>query len=160
MMIEPRDEWNEALIRNVHPEDWKNPVAAGKYDLIVGDAYSGDSVPWHLTTLEVIAEFARLLRDDGIYMMNVIDSGESRFARAQLATLRKKFDQIAMVEPQGGIPHTKVNQILVASDIPIPTFDIDAADGTLVLRQAAQAYIGDDALVLTDNFAPADQLLR
>jgi pyruvate/2-oxoglutarate dehydrogenase complex dihydrolipoamide dehydrogenase (E3) component len=34
MMIEPRDEWNEALLRNVHPEDWKNPSPSGKYDLV------------------------------------------------------------------------------------------------------------------------------
>jgi pyruvate/2-oxoglutarate dehydrogenase complex dihydrolipoamide dehydrogenase (E3) component len=34
MTIEPRDEWNEALIRNVHPEAWQNPVASGKYDLV------------------------------------------------------------------------------------------------------------------------------
>jgi len=140
----------------LHLED----LATDGYDLIVGDAYSGDSVPWHLTTLEVMAEFDRLLRDDGLYMMNVIDSGDSRFARAQLATLREEFDQVAMVEPQGGIPRTKVNQILIAADIPIPALDIDTADGTLVRGQAAQSYIGDDALVLTDNFAPADQLLR
>ena len=33
-MILPRDEFNEALIRNVHPEDWKNPEPTGKYDLV------------------------------------------------------------------------------------------------------------------------------
>ncbi len=34
MMIDPRDEWNEALLRNVNPEDWKNPSPSGKYDLV------------------------------------------------------------------------------------------------------------------------------
>lgn len=34
-MIEPRDEYNEALVRNVHPLDWRNPEPAGKYDLVV-----------------------------------------------------------------------------------------------------------------------------
>ncbi len=33
-MILPRDEFNETLIRNVHPEDWKNPEPTGKYDLV------------------------------------------------------------------------------------------------------------------------------
>lgn len=33
-MILPRDEFNEALLRNVRPEDWKNPKPTGKYDLV------------------------------------------------------------------------------------------------------------------------------
>ena len=33
-MILPRDEFDEALIRNVRPEDWKNPEPKGKYDLV------------------------------------------------------------------------------------------------------------------------------
>ena len=32
-------------------------------DLVVGDAFGGLSVPWHLTTREVIGEIARVLRD-------------------------------------------------------------------------------------------------
>jgi len=31
----PRDEWNEKLIANVHPRDWKNPQPAARYDLAV-----------------------------------------------------------------------------------------------------------------------------
>jgi pyruvate/2-oxoglutarate dehydrogenase complex dihydrolipoamide dehydrogenase (E3) component len=38
----PRDEWNEALLRNVHPEDWINPQPSGKYDLIaIGGGTAG-----------------------------------------------------------------------------------------------------------------------
>jgi pyruvate/2-oxoglutarate dehydrogenase complex dihydrolipoamide dehydrogenase (E3) component len=33
-MIEPRDEWNEALIANLHPADWQNPTPDGTYDLV------------------------------------------------------------------------------------------------------------------------------
>ncbi len=33
--ILPRDPHNEALVANVHPADWLNPVPAGRYNLVV-----------------------------------------------------------------------------------------------------------------------------
>ena len=34
-------------------------------DLVVGDAFGGRAVPWHLTTREFVTELARVLRDQG-----------------------------------------------------------------------------------------------
>src|SRR5947208_14961255 len=34
-MIEPQDEFNRALVSNVHPPDWVNPKPADRYDLVV-----------------------------------------------------------------------------------------------------------------------------
>jgi len=34
-LIEPWDEHNQALVQNVHPEDWVNPTPAGSYHLVV-----------------------------------------------------------------------------------------------------------------------------
>ena len=129
------------------------------YDLIVGDAFSGDAVPWHLTTREVVIEFDRLLRDDGLYVMNIIDGGESNFVRSQLATYGEVFDQLALVEPVDGVPDRAVNQVIVAAQSPIADFVIDDGDGRRLTEQQLVARIGDDALVLTDDFAPTDQLL-
>ncbi len=139
----------------LHLED----LESGSFDLIVGDAYGGSSVPWHLTTSEVMAEFDRLLGSNGLYIMNVIDGGESRFARSQLATVGEHFEQLAVIEPEDGIPAFAVNQILLASHVAIPELDIDPTDGRLVDGDAIDTYIGDDAIILTDDFAPADQLL-
>lgn len=129
------------------------------YDLVVGDAFSGRSVPWHLTTVEVVEEIRRVLRDGGIYAVNVIDGGPSGFARAELATLRAVFDHVEVILPTADPPGTKRNQILVASDRPIPELDVDPADG--VRRDAAfvARYVGG-AEVLTDDHAPVDQLAR
>jgi pyruvate/2-oxoglutarate dehydrogenase complex dihydrolipoamide dehydrogenase (E3) component len=33
--VEPFDRHNQQLVDNVHPADWKNPVPAGRYDLVV-----------------------------------------------------------------------------------------------------------------------------
>lgn len=33
--VEPMDQFNEKLVRNVHPPDWKNPEPTGRYNLVV-----------------------------------------------------------------------------------------------------------------------------
>src|SRR3989442_311712 len=35
VMIQPDDEFNRALVQNVHPSDWVNPEPAGRYNLVV-----------------------------------------------------------------------------------------------------------------------------
>lgn len=134
-------------------------LTTDSFDLIVGDAYNGASVPWHLTTVEVMEEFDRLLRTDGVYVMNVIDGDKSRFARAQLATLAEEFEQLAVIHPEEGVPGFAVNQVLIAANEAIPPLDIDPTDGRLLKNAAVQAFVGD-ARILTDDFAPADQLLQ
>lgn len=129
------------------------------FDLVVGDAYSGNAVPWHLATVEVTEEIDRLLDDDGIYIANIIDGNENRFIRSQLATLGEVFGELAMVEPDGGVQNFAQNQLVVAGHNPIGQLDIDPPDGRQLSQDELVSFIGDDALVLTDDFAPADQLL-
>jgi spermidine synthase len=129
------------------------------YDLVVGDAFAGESVPWHLTTDEFVHEIERVLRPGGIYVMNVIDGGSSRFAKAELATLAHRFHHVAAILPATGIPElSAVNQVLVASTARLPRLPIDASDGTLVAGAEVATYTGG-ARRLTDDFAPVDQLV-
>ena len=91
--------------------------------------------------------------------MNVIDGDHSRFARAELATLAAKFRHVAVILPAGGVPKdTPVNQVLIASQAPIPKLSIDPADGELLRGSAVRRYIGG-ARELTDDYAPVDQLV-
>jgi spermidine synthase len=129
------------------------------YDLVVGDAFSGEAVPWHLTTAEVMREIDRSLRPGGIVLMNVIDGDHSRFARAELATMRAEFGHVAAILPAGGVPtDAPVNQVLVASRAPLPRIVVPPADGDVVDGGALNRYIGG-AHRLTDDFAPVDQLV-
>lgn len=128
------------------------------FDLVVGDAFSGKSVPWHLTTVEVAEEVDRVLRDDGIYVLNVIDGGDSAFARAELATLRAVFDHVEVILPGGEPPRTPRNQVIIASDRPIPAIDVDPDDGVVRDEAFVRGYVGG-AEVLTDDHAPVDQLV-
>jgi hypothetical protein len=127
------------------------------YDIVVGDAFGGLSVPWHLTTREMVVEVQRVLRDDGVYVLNVIDGGPYELVRAELATLGDVFEHVAVIEPSR--PSTlPQNHVLVASDAPLDALAdpraVDSFDGTVVIGPELA-----DARVLTDDFAPVDQLL-
>ncbi|HEX6222129.1 MAG TPA: fused MFS/spermidine synthase, partial [Acidimicrobiia bacterium] len=68
-------------------------------DVVIGDAYSGASVPWHLTTVEYKTEIDRVLEPHGIYVMNVIDYGDLDFIRSQALTLSEVFPEVALFAP-------------------------------------------------------------
>jgi MFS family permease len=127
--------------------------ATASADLVVGDAFGGRAVPWHLTTRELLGDIRRVLRPGGVYAMNVIDQGELAFARAVLATLGDVFAHVALIAepgPAGG------NLVLLASERPLT---VPRIAGTQTWTGAALARIVGDAQVLRDDFAPADQLL-
>ncbi len=130
-------------------------LADDSYDLIVGDAFGGLSVPWHLTTTEFISELDRVLRDDGVYVMNIIDGDENRFVEAELATLAEHFEHRSAVVPNEWPVARPVNQILIASDADLPSVDIDDEHGVQV---SDIAEFAGTARVLTDDFAPVEQL--
>lgn len=134
-------------------------VRDDSFDVVIGDAFASTSVPWHLTTTELMSEIGRVLRPGGIYVMNVIDGGRNRFARAQLATLREEFEHVAVIVPEGGVPDGQgVNQILVGSDVTLEPPAIATGDGQWIAGAALDEFI-DGARPLRDDFAPVDQLL-
>jgi MFS family permease len=136
------------------------------YDLVIGDAFAGPAVPWHLTTGEFVRDVQRVLRPGGIYAVNIIDYPPLHLARAQLATFARVFEHVAIWGPASRARgESGGNVILLASDASFPVEALAAADddraGNAVLS-ADPALIGDfiaGAEILTDDFAPADQLL-
>ena len=135
-----------------------------RFDLVVGDAFGGLAVPWHLTTREVAEQVRDVLTGDGVYAVNVIDYQPDRFARAEAATLRSVFGHVALL----GAPVTLAgegggNHILVASRRPLPLADIQRRlaerNPWLVADERATAAFAGQAKVLTDAHAPVDQLI-
>ncbi len=134
-------------------------------DVVIGDAYSGTSVPWHLTTVEYTTEIERVLTLTGIYTMNVIDYDDLEFVRSEAATLREVFSEVSLFAPPDYLTGANGgNYILVASQRPI---DVETIESTIRLRGGGEVGISgmtltsfiDDARVLTDDFAPIDQML-
>nr|WP_037891474.1 fused MFS/spermidine synthase [Streptomyces viridochromogenes] len=144
---------------------------AGSRDLVVGDAFGGVSVPWHLTTVEAMTDLRRVLDEDGLYVANLIDHGELAFARAEVATLGETFEHVALIgEPTDiGLGPTATreggNLVVLASDRPV---DLRAVQEALDARRTGWKITTGDALAswtgdarpLTDDYAPVDQLLQ
>lgn len=130
-------------------------LSDGSHDVVVGDAFGGAAVPWHLTTSEFVAEIARVLRPDGIYVLNLIDGGDNDFTAWQTRTLLDHFAHVEVIEPVGGMTQQVANHVLLASAIPIERFAL-GADGVWLDDVAGLAATGR---VLTDDFAPVDQLV-
>jgi spermidine synthase len=125
-------------------------------DLVVGDAFGGRSVPWHLTTLEFVADIRRVLRPGGLYALNVIDFGGLDLARAVAATLLDGFADVRLVAepgPAGG------NLVFVAGERRLPAAVRSTARGARTLNRSAVARFAASAKPLRDDDAPADQLL-
>lgn len=135
-------------------------------DLVVGDAFGGVAVPWHLTTVEFVRDVARVLDEGGIYAINVIDAPPFDFLRAEVATVAAVFDHVALVAPAGRLEGGRGgNVVVLGSDRPIPVDALDRAnaarngvDQVMVDRVAVARFVAD-ARVLTDDRAPVDQLL-
>ena len=139
-----------------------------RYDLVIGDAFGGLAVPWHLTTTEFLDEVQRVLRPGGMYVMNLIDYPPLGFVRAEAATAARVFGQVAVISSRATLAaQSGGNVVLVASAEPLDVAAVTArietwgdagATGIIADPAAVAAFIGD-AQILTDDFAPVDQLL-
>lgn len=135
-------------------------------DLVVGDAFGHLVVPWHLATREMVAQVRRVTRPGGVYVQNVIDYPPLRFIRAEVATVAAEFTHVALVAPPAALAGTTgANFLIVASDAPLPLdrlrarLDTSADEPVTVLSGPTLDDFVGAAAVLTDDFAPVDQLL-
>ena len=125
-------------------------------DIVVGDAFGSRAVPWHLATVEFTEEIARVLRPSGVYVLNVIDGGDQSFLRAEAATIAQVLTHVAVVLGSSAADGGLGNSVIIASDQLFDPAVIDTEGGLLV--PDVDSFI-DGATVLTDDFAPVDQLL-
>ncbi len=138
------------------------------FDVVIGDAFSGLSVPWHLTTTEFLDTVRGRLEPGGIYVMNVVDGGSYDFVRSEIASLRRRFDDVVVLTAIAAVDRDRrgpnTNFVIVAGDR-LP----DAAEFELAARDRGSVSVGlggtdleafvGNAFELTDDHAPADQLV-
>jgi spermidine synthase len=137
-------------------------LPADSADVVVGDAFGSRSVPWHLATREFMAEIDRVLRPGGVYVANIIDGPPESFLRAEAATIAAVLPHVAVMRGPSLVDGFIGNSVVVASSDTIVAERWDAlrrerGDGGELVDDVA-AYL-DEALVLTDDFAPVDQLI-
>lgn len=140
------------------------------YDLIMGDAFNDFSVPYHLTTVEFNERVKAWLAQDGLYMINLIDNARGDFVRAYTHTLRQSFAHVYLVPTiDSWRSSVRSTFVLIGTDKPLDLAalqGIDAGDGlALLARQVLSEQEVDELLaegrlvLLTDNYAPVDQML-
>jgi len=142
-----------------------------RFDFIYGDAFNNYTIPFHLTTVEFNRKLRRLLADDGVYMLNVIDLPASgRFLGAVVNTLRKTFAEVLVFSSRTGLlaadPFSRDTFVVVASpsrrDLIAKVRPIDPSSfpGTLLSPDQLAAILRrTGGLVLTDDYAPVENLL-
>lgn len=137
------------------------------FDYILGDSINDYTVPYHLTTLEVTEKIHALLKDDGVYMLNMIDMLDSGgFLAAVVNTCRKVFEQVVVFNT-GRKSFIRDTFVVVCSKKPMFLTDIP------LLLRSSYNYTGEEIpasvldqlierhkdIILTDDYAPVENLL-
>jgi tetratricopeptide (TPR) repeat protein/MFS family permease len=138
-----------------------------RFDFIFGDSINDYTVPYQLTTLEFTQQIHALLKDDGVYMLNMIDLLDSgAFLGAMVNTCRQVFPHVAAFDT-GRAPSIRDTFVIVSGKQPI---DFDSVPEELRQQHPyAGRRVPEDLLesivarngtrVLTDDFAPVENLL-
>jgi spermidine synthase len=136
-------------------------VQPASFDLVFGDAFNDYSVPFHLTTLEFDQMVARMLREDGMYVVNIIDGGKrGHFLRAYVRTMQQVFPHVAVipVNPEWR-DSPRMTFVIAGSRRPLDFSKLQGEAQPLSETELA-AYMALEApLVLRDDYVPVDNLL-
>ncbi|MHA3704948.1 spermidine synthase [Jatrophihabitans sp. YIM 134969] len=100
-------------------------LADASADLLVLDAYAGGRVPADLTTLEAFTDVARVLRPDGLFLLNLADGPPLDYTRRVLAGLTAVFGHVLVrTDPAVLRPRRFGNLVVAASRAPLPLQEV------------------------------------
>ncbi|MFF5075174.1 spermidine synthase [Micromonospora olivasterospora] len=85
------------------------------YDLVLADVYRAARMPGHVASVEFAAEVARVLRPDGIALVNVTDLPPLVFTRARVATLRAMFAEVCLVADRRMLRGRRYGNVVLAA---------------------------------------------
>ena len=130
---------------------------AGASDVVVTDVFVGARFPGHLATLEHVREVRRVLRDGGVYAVNVADSGPLAFARQQAAALADVFEHVVVLADPGILRGRRFgNLVLAGSDTAFALDELRHVTARSIGRarvETAQSFV-HGARPATDACAP------
>lgn len=136
--------------------------AGGPYDVIFIDAFNDLSVPYHLTTREMTASLRRLLAPGGALVANVIDDyQDGRFLASYVKTLEAVFGEgnAAMLMESSDDLRSRRSTFITVASASLPAI-IAATSAPALPPPLLRRYLDERrAIVLTDDFAPVDNML-
>ncbi|MBI2850575.1 MAG: fused MFS/spermidine synthase [Chloroflexi bacterium] len=142
-----------------------------KYDIVIGDVFNDRSTPFHLTTLEFDRLVKANMKDDGIYLINLIDDYHNgRYLPSFLHTLKQAFGNVYLFSiSKDGVERGISTFVIAATDRRLDTADYTSivtrngarpAEGTLYDEAQLEAYLSSrKPILLTDDHAPTDILV-
>ncbi|MFT3744575.1 MAG: fused MFS/spermidine synthase [Pyrinomonadaceae bacterium] len=130
-------------------------AASEQYDAILMDAFGSlFSVPTHLTTIEAVHQFHRLLKPNGVLIFNLggaITGPASGFLTAELATYQSVFPNVTVSKVNPEYPDEKLqNLIMIAAKTPLLS-----KEGSPSLADVAFSP-NPNTTPLTDDLAPVE----
>ncbi len=148
-----------------------------KYDVIVLDAFSGDSPPFHLLTREAFADLKEKLAPNGLIVGNIVGgvSGEAaRLVSSVVMTLESVFGKTQVFSPNLYMAKQRDPRLNTAAfvstmflvcgelpETPAP-FNMKVADHIRQMNYIESVFKSqvelprDQAVILTDDFAPLE----
>ncbi len=137
-----------------------------KYDFIYEDALDDYSIPYQLTTKEFNDKISQILTDTGVYMIELIDIFDSGlFVGSFINTLQQTFPYVYAVT-KDGLRSKRCTFVIIAAkqqinlqnlpeQKPVKTLDLWILSDAEVETLKKKAH----RIVLTDNFAPVENML-
>ncbi|MGD0785800.1 MAG: fused MFS/spermidine synthase [Sedimentisphaerales bacterium] len=138
-----------------------------RYDFIYGDAFIGYSIPFHLVTREFNEKLFAILGDNGVYIMNLMDTLDpALFLGSVVDTLKETFPCVYVVTDDD-FPYLVRNFVIIAAKHNLDLKNIISqykGEGKLKVRYLDASTIRQPGqksrrLVLTDDYSPAENLL-
>ncbi len=134
-------------------------LAAASADVVVLDAFAQGRVPAELTTVQFMADVSRVLRPDGIMLVNIADEPNKAYARRVYAGLVTVFGQVAIVGTHEILKgrrfgnavavaaHSRLNVGALRRQIAKMPFPTGLLDGAQLARQ----FAGSTAFTAADS---------
>jgi spermidine synthase/Tfp pilus assembly protein PilF len=137
-----------------------------QYDFIYEDAFNDYMVPYQLTTREFNDKIARVLSDDGVYVINLMDVyDKGRFLGAMVNTLRQTFRNVCVLS-KNSYRNAGSNFVVVAAGREIDLENVGREEAVKDLdlwilsgSDIEAAVKRANGVILTDDYVPVENLL-
>jgi tetratricopeptide (TPR) repeat protein/MFS family permease len=139
---------------------------AKRYDFVYEDTFNDYAVPFPLVTKEFNDKVSRLLAENGIYVVNLIDTyANGRLLGAVVNTLERTFPNVYVVAGRRGLPSLRNSFVVLAAghglDLEAVLHKYNEHLQFQILNDSQMAHIREASggIILTDDCSPVERLL-
>ena len=155
---------DDPRLKSIHLDGrvFLNKGKSKTYDVVFIDAFNSlFSIPFQMTTIEAVVEIRRVLKEDGVVVVNIgspVTGDGSRFLAAEEATYGTVFKNVRLFKVNPDKPDGMIqNVILIASEEPLPLRSSDQEMDEML--QTAVRGPRPESRILTDDLAPVEQMI-